>query len=64
MYGNLNKSMIRVAPHAGAWIETIPLIVKGLTKKVAPHAGAWIETYGVDDLLQYVACRTPRGCVD
>ena len=34
-----------VAPHAGAWIETLggqnvePLWV------VAPHAGAWIETY-------------------
>ena len=34
----------RVAPHAGAWIETI-LKQIGITKvEVAPHAGAWIET--------------------
>ena len=33
-----------VAPHAGAWIETmrhLPLISSSV---VAPHAGAWIET--------------------
>jgi len=33
-----------VAPHAGAWIETLPDAVHPQTKKVAPHAGAWIET--------------------
>ena len=34
----------RVAPHAGAWIETLD--PKGSCAKavVAPHAGAWIET--------------------
>jgi len=33
-----------VAPHAGAWIETVVrLFVAGLFV-VAPHAGAWIET--------------------
>ena len=36
-----------VAPHAGAWIETV---VKAHARRgalVAPHAGAWIETlYG------------------
>ena len=35
----------RVAPHAGAWIETLvrldALVPEHL---VAPHAGAWIET--------------------
>ncbi len=33
-----------VAPHAGAWIETVDLkeIEQGVD--VAPHAGAWIET--------------------
>ena len=32
-----------VAPHAGAWIEMLP--IEGLTEasNVAPHAGAWIE---------------------
>ena len=34
----------KVAPHAGAWIETQ---MSGDSQKyggVAPHAGAWIET--------------------
>ena len=34
----------RVAPHAGAWIETKYTIVMRETMQVAPHAGAWIET--------------------
>ena len=33
-----------VAPHAGAWIETIVSIEVDIINKVAPHAGAWIET--------------------
>jgi len=33
-----------VAPHAGAWIETMQGLVILNRKKVAPHAGAWIET--------------------
>ena len=33
-----------VAPHAGAWIETV-LVGSWLRSwSVAPHAGAWIET--------------------
>ncbi len=36
---------IPVAPHAGAWIETIIKAIKMKVKKVAPHAGAWIETW-------------------
>ena len=35
---------IRVAPHAGAWIETHCRGLLGLRIQVAPHAGAWIET--------------------
>ena len=37
-----------VAPHAGAWIET--LFVRNAEGKtmVAPHAGAWIETKQVN----------------
>ena len=34
----------RVAPHAGAWIETFVIIDESHTFQVAPHAGAWIET--------------------
>ena len=33
-----------VAPHAGAWIETLFSRECHDCKKVAPHAGAWIET--------------------
>ena len=33
-----------VAPHAGAWIETIQWRALGISHAVAPHAGAWIET--------------------
>ena len=34
-----------VAPHAGAWIETIfGNSDEAVANLVAPHAGAWIET--------------------
>ncbi len=33
-----------VAPHAGAWIETMHSIFYLFMTEVAPHAGAWIET--------------------
>ena len=35
---------VAVAPHAGAWIETIKKERNGAQGIVAPHAGAWIET--------------------
>ena len=35
---------IKVAPHAGAWIETLKDCVLKSHIIVAPHAGAWIET--------------------
>jgi len=35
---------LRVAPHAGAWIETVCICSKSRKPNVAPHAGAWIET--------------------
>ena len=41
------KTLIKVslvAPHVGAWIETITTHLKENTKWVAPHVGAWIET--------------------
>ena len=33
-----------VAPHAGAWIETVIARRTSELSPVAPHAGAWIET--------------------
>ena len=33
-----------VAPHTGAWIETVHLNLLPLGIVVAPHTGAWIET--------------------
>ena len=33
-----------VAPHAGAWIETVKYWIPSYPVPVAPHAGAWIET--------------------
>ena len=33
-----------VAPHTGAWIETLHPIKNDLVLVVAPHTGAWIET--------------------
>ena len=34
----------QVAPHAGAWIETLFAGSVLEYDQVAPHAGAWIET--------------------
>ena len=39
-----------VAPHAGAWIETLDLPDYRENQGVAPHAGAWIETTMVSPL--------------
>ncbi len=36
--------MQKVAPRAGAWIETLDPVRTTSTTKVAPRAGAWIET--------------------
>ena len=33
-----------VAPHVGAWIETVFHHPPTLHRLVAPHVGAWIET--------------------
>ena len=39
-----NTEERRVAPHAGAWIETLMEHPIEVYRHVAPHAGAWIET--------------------
>ena len=33
-----------VAPHVGAWIETLQSGLSSAASTVAPHVGAWIET--------------------
>ena len=33
-----------VAPHVGAWIETLDVNDRKPVSIVAPHVGAWIET--------------------
>ena len=40
----LTSAELKVAPHAGAWIETGEVKRLKEEKRVAPHAGAWIET--------------------
>jgi len=39
-----NRQELSVAPHAGAWIETVLSRPARSCIQVAPHAGAWIET--------------------
>ena len=34
---------LKVAPHAGAWIEMLRIACSPRWASVAPHAGAWIE---------------------
>ena len=44
VYSAIIAQAILVAPHTGAWIETIGRSDTVKTQKVAPHTGAWIET--------------------
>ena len=46
-----NEADSCVAPHAGAWIETIILILYRPLPSVAPHAGAWIETVNTPNMV-------------
>ena len=40
----LAPALMGVAPHVGAWIETVMLALALALMGVAPHVGAWIET--------------------
>ena len=42
-----------VAPHVGAWIETLFMYSIAVTPNVAPHVGAWIETQVIEGLKRY-----------
>ena len=51
----------RVAPHAGAWIETLSLCLGPWHSSVAPHAGAWIETPDAPACTSKTASPPTRG---
>jgi len=46
-----HDSVARVAPRAGAWIETRTISSWALTVRVAPRAGAWIETLNMNQFV-------------
>ena len=52
---------LRVAPRAGAWIETIPMRPLLARARVAPRAGAWIETQSISFLAVLIVATPPRG---
>ena len=54
----------RVAPHTGAWIETLQDACQRSVNAVAPHTGAWIETPALAIARPTVRCRAPHGRVD
>ena len=39
------RTIHKVAPYVGAWIETFDLTLVDLQMLVAPYVGAWIETH-------------------
>ena len=43
-YKEYVNKLYNVAPHVGAWIETLSLQSSPAALFVAPHVGAWIET--------------------
>ena len=43
-FGEFTRIVFKVAPYAGAWIETDFRAALGQGVNVAPYAGAWIET--------------------
>ena len=43
-FASLTQAKLNVAPHVGAWIETIANLLSANIEDVAPHVGAWIET--------------------
>ena len=55
---------LKVAPPAGAWIETDPRDHRPASLRVAPPAGAWIETRSLLMCVSSGSGRAPRGRVD
>ncbi len=54
----------RVAPRAGAWIETTKRKAGARRCLVAPRAGAWIETSSSGSIPEPAPRRSPCGSVD
>ena len=54
----------KVAPPAGAWIETPEKAMPRQLYLVAPSAGAWIETSLLRSTAPVSRCRVPCGRVD
>ena len=61
---DLGRLSDRVAPHAGARIETLHNAATAKTAPVAPHAGARIETKVSAGCRNCYAGRPPRGGAD
>ena len=55
---------MKVAPRAGAWIETGAKQGRCAGLGVAPRAGAWIETGVISGIGPPNGGRAPRGRVD
>ena len=58
-----DNGVMLVAPHVGAWIETVCCSCISLPMLVAPHVGAWIETAKKKD-GKITLSRSPCGSVD
>ena len=54
------KYNLPVAPHGGAWIETVDKLWSFVQRSVAPHGGAWIETLDAI-LLRLILMSHPTG---
>ena len=63
-YKDRHLQVRKVAPRAGAWIETGEIMEFYEKLRVAPRAGAWIETLAVGTMSAAFMRRTPCGCVD
>ena len=56
--------LARVAPRAGAWIETSGRRAARWAARIAPRAGAWIETLALTNCVLRALRRPSRGGVD
>ena len=45
IYKNIELKLFNfaVVPHAGTWIEIVPITISSVLLAVVPHAGTWIE---------------------
>ena len=61
-YKGIQKHRCKVAPPAGAWIETPEPSLTTEPALVAPPAGAWIETYTLEiEKHEYYHVAPPAG---